>query len=186
MIKKIAGEIWKPLQFKGYKSMRNHYALSSKGRAASYKDDIYADGKLLEGSLTSGYRTLNLHLGDGSKTLYIHREVARLFNQKKSPSEKLVIHINHDKSDNRSKNLKWANQKEAMVHQQKSPARKAYKESQRNKSKGLKLNASKVKTIKSTLAKPKRRITNKQLAEKYGVSEMTIYRIQSGESWGHV
>lgn len=186
MIKKIAGEIWKPLQFKGYQSMRNHYALSSKGRAASYKEDIFTDGKLLEGSLTSGYRTLNLHLGDSSKTMYIHREIARLFNKKKSALDKFAIHINHDKRDNRSKNLKWVNQKEAMVHQQKSPARKAYKELQRNKSKGLKLNATKVRSIKSTLGNPRRRITNKQLADKYGVSEMTIYRIQSGESWGHV
>ncbi|NDC77724.1 MAG: hypothetical protein EBZ67_07625, partial [Chitinophagia bacterium] len=37
-----------------------------------------------------------------------------------------------------------------------------------------------------TLADPRRRLTYRQLAEKYGVSEMTLYRIRSGENWGRV
>jgi DNA-binding Xre family transcriptional regulator len=36
------------------------------------------------------------------------------------------------------------------------------------------------------LSDPKRKLTFKQLAEKYGVSEMTLYRIKSGENWGKV
>jgi transcriptional regulator with XRE-family HTH domain len=36
------------------------------------------------------------------------------------------------------------------------------------------------------LANPKRKLTYKQLAEKYGVSEMAITRIKRGENWGHV
>ena len=72
------------------------------GRAASYTDDINEDGKLLNGSLTSGYRTLNLHVEDGNGTIYIHREVAKLFCPKKSPKHKYVIHINHNKGDNNS------------------------------------------------------------------------------------
>ena len=62
MIKKNNGEIWKQLQFKGWKQLRKKYAISSHGRAASYYKDILTDGKLLEGSLTSGYKTLNLHI----------------------------------------------------------------------------------------------------------------------------
>lgn len=61
MIKKIPGEVWKPLTFSGSKELRNQYALSSQGRIASYREDIFKDGKLLNGSLTTGYRTLNLH-----------------------------------------------------------------------------------------------------------------------------
>ena len=79
MIKKIPGEIWKPLQFPGWKQLRNKYALSSSGRIASYKEKILEDGKLLSGSLTTGYRTLNLHRPGNKGTLYIHREIARLF-----------------------------------------------------------------------------------------------------------
>ena len=33
---------------------------------------------------------------------------------------------------------------------------------------------------------PKRKLTHKQLAEKFGVSEMQLHRIKSGENWGHI
>ena len=82
MIKKNNGEIWKQLQFKGWKQLRKKYAISSHGRAASYYEDILTDGKLLEGSLTSGYKTLNLHIDKNNGTIYFHREVARLLIKK--------------------------------------------------------------------------------------------------------
>lgn len=186
MIKKLKSEEWKPLVFKGHKQLRNLYALSSLGKAASFKEDVYEDGKILKGSLTSGYPTLNIHVGTTNRTLFIHREVAKLFSQKSSPKEKFVIHENHDKTDNRIKNLKWATQKEVIEHQQKSPQKIAYKAEQQSRTKGLKLNATQVKSIKKTLENPRRRMTHKMLAEKYDVSEMTIYRIKSGESWSRV
>ena len=113
MINKIAGEVWKQIQFAGYKNLRKKYAVSNHGRAASYGEDILSDGKLLSGSLTSGYRTLNLHVEDGNGTIYIHREVAKLFCTKKSPKYKFVIHLNHLKTDNSFKNLRWATTQEA-------------------------------------------------------------------------
>jgi hypothetical protein len=186
MIKKINGEIWKPLQFTGWKKMRKKYAISSHGRAASYDTNIHADGKLLEGSLTSGYKTLNLHINGSNGTIYFHREVAKIFNKKKSVRDKFVIHLNHNKKDNHTKNLKWASQKEVSIHQQKSPQKIAYKKIQNSRTQGLKLSANQVKAIKATLANPRRKLTYKQIAEKYKVSEMTIYRIRSGENWSRV
>jgi DNA-binding Xre family transcriptional regulator len=50
----------------------------------------------------------------------------------------------------------------------------------------LKLNAGQVKSIKKILGDPKRKHTYRQLAEKFGVSEMTLYRIKSGENWGRI
>jgi arginyl-tRNA synthetase len=186
MIKKINGETWKPLRFTGWKLMRNNYAISSYGRAASYKEDIFEDGKLLEGSLTSGYKTLNLHIPDNNGTLYFHREVAKSFIKRNSPKEKVVIHINHDKTDNNIKNLKWVSQKEAIEHQQKSPDKLAYKKVQGARTKGLKLHATQVKSIKKILESPGRKLTHQQIAEKFGVTSMTIYRIKSGQSWGKI
>ena len=61
MVKKLAGESWKPLSFSGWRQLRNRYAVSGVGRIASFKQDVVKDGKLLRGSLTTGYRTLNLH-----------------------------------------------------------------------------------------------------------------------------
>lgn len=186
MIKKITGEAWKQLKFSGWNQLRNKYALSSLGRIASYKKDVLEDGKLLNGSFTTGYRTLNLHRPDSKGTLYIHREIAKLFLSKASPKHRYVIHINHNKLDNQTRNLKWATLEEMIKHQQKSPAKIAYKKVQANRTVGLKLKATQVKKIKDTLKDPKRRVTIKRLAEQYGISEMTIYRIKSGENWGRV
>jgi hypothetical protein len=186
MIKKLAGETWKPLAFKGSKDLRNRYAVSSSGRIASFKDDVLEDGKLLNGSLTTGYRTLNLHRPGHKGTLYIHRELAKLFLQKPSPKYRFVIHKNHNKLDNSVKNLKWATLEEMIEHQQGSPAKIAYKKKQANREVGLKLTASQVKKIKDQLNNKNRRLTIKQLADKYDVSEMTMYRIKSGENWGRV
>jgi hypothetical protein len=186
MIKKLPGEIWKPLIFRGSKELRNKYAVSSLGRIASFKDNILEDGKLLNGSLTTGYRTLNLHRPGHKGTLYIHRELAKLFLKRPSPRHKYVIHINHNKLDNSVRNLKWATVEEMIEHQQGSPAKIAYKKKQATREIGLKLTASKVKKIKELLSNKNRRLTIKQLADKYEVSEMTMYRIKSGENWARV
>jgi hypothetical protein len=186
MIKKLAGEVWKPLNFSGWRQLRNRYAVSNHGRIASYKKDVLGDGKLLSGSLTTGYRTLNLHRPNNKGTLYIHREMGKIFLSKPSPAHKYVIHRNHNKLDNSLKNLKWATLEQMITHQQGSPAKIAYKEKQANRTEGLKLTASQVKKIKGILNNKKRNITIKKLAENYGVSEMTMYRIKSGENWGRI
>ena len=186
MIKKLAGEVWKPLTFSGWKHLRNRYAVSSLGRITSYKQDILKEGKVLSGSLTTGYRTLNLHRPNNKGTLYIHREMAKIFLEKNSPGHKYVIHRNHNKLDNNIKNLRWATLEQMISHQQGSPAKIAYKEKQANKTEGLKLTATQVRKIKSILTSKNRNITIKQLAKNYGVSEMTMYRIKSGENWGRI
>lgn len=186
MIKKIAGETWKQLLFSGWRQLRNRYAVSSAGRIASYKKDVLNDGKILSGSLTTGYRTLNLHRPDNKGTLYLHREMAKLFFPKPAATHKYVIHRNHNKLDNNIKNLRWATLKQMITHQQGSPAKIAYKEKQANKTEGLKLTATQVKKIKTILNNKNRKITIRQLAKNYDVSEMTMYRIKSGENWGRI
>jgi len=186
MIEKLAGETWKPLIFPGWKELRNRYALSDAGRIASYKKDILGDGKLLSGSLTTGYRTLNLHHKGRKSTLYIHSEIMKIFRKKKSPKHKYVIHLNHNKLDNRIKNLRRATFEQMIHHQQKSPARIAYKEKQASRMAGLKLTAAQVKNIKKVLKDKNRDITIRKIAQKYAVSEMTIYRIKSGENWARI
>jgi hypothetical protein len=186
MIKKLSGESWKTLTFSGWKQLRNRYAVSSLGRIASFKHNLLEDGKLLNGSLTTGYRTLNLHRAEEKGTLYIHREMAKLFLKKPSRHFNYVIHRNHNKLDNNIRNLQWANLEDMISHQQESPAKKAYKEKQAKKAEGLKLTATQVKKIKSILNNKNRTTTIRKLAEDYGVSEMTMYRIKSGENWARI
>jgi len=171
--------------FSGWKQLRYRYAVSNRGRIASFADNIL-DGKLLEGSLTTGYKTLNLHRPGNKGTLYIHREMAKIFLKKPSPKHSYVIHLNHNKLDNDIKNLRWSTLEQMIKHQQLSPAKIAYKKVQANRTMGLKLNMAQVKKIKEMLKDPNRVMTIKRLAKKFGVSEMTIYRIQSGENWGRI
>jgi predicted DNA binding protein len=145
-----------------------------------------ADGKLLNGSLTTGYRTLNLHRTVPGGTLYLHRQIAKLFLKKASPKQRFVIHKNHNKLDNAVKNLEWVTLEKMIRHQQDSPAKLAYKKQQANREVGLKLTATQVRRIKQQLHNTNRRVTIRQMADKYGVTEMTIYRIKSGENWGHI
>ena len=60
MIKKLTGEVWKPLVFSGSKLLRNRYAVSSLGRIASYKEE-HVMWQIKEGILNSG-GNLALHL----------------------------------------------------------------------------------------------------------------------------
>jgi uncharacterized protein YerC len=52
--------------------------------------------------------------------------------------------------------------------------------------KGLKLTIGQVRQIKKILQNPNRKLTYKQIAGKYGISEMAITRMKRGENWGHV
>ncbi len=186
MIRSLSGESWKQLSFPGWKKQRNRYAVSSRGRLASFKTNLPEDGKLLSGSVTKGYRTLNLHRPGEKGTLYLHREIAKLFLKKPSRNQHYVIHLNHQKQDNRIQNLRWATAEEMTLHQQKSPGRVAYRKIQATRTIGMKLTATQVKQIKKIIGNPKRTLSMKKLAARYGVSEMTLYRIKSGENWGRI
>ncbi|WP_343700572.1 NUMOD4 domain-containing protein [Chitinophaga sp.] len=183
-IKNLKNEVWKDLQIKNKSALRKKYAVSNMGRVISYHESI-EDGKLLNGSTVEGYTVLNIKPADTYQSLYLHREVARLFIPKTSRSQKYVIHLDFDKKNNKATNLRWATKEEMEKHQQKSPAKIAYKELQRHRQKGLKLNVGKVKSIKRLLNKPGKK-TMKQIAEQFSISEMQLYRIKSGENWSHV
>ncbi len=183
-VKNLKNEVWKDLQIKNKSALRKKYAVSNMGRVISYHESI-EDGKLLNGSTVEGYTVLNIKPADTYQSLYLHREVARLFSPKTSRAQKYVIHLDFNKKNNKVNNLRWATKEEMEKHQQNSPAKLAYKEQQRHRLKGLKLNVTKVKSIKRLLDKPGKK-TMKQIAEQFSISEMQLYRIKSGENWSHV
>jgi DNA-binding Xre family transcriptional regulator len=49
-----------------------------------------------------------------------------------------------------------------------------------------KLTEAKVKILKRKLLDPNRKTRIKMLARQFGVSEMQLHRIRTGENWGHV
>lgn len=115
----------------------------------------------------------------------VHRLVATYFLPKPKADQTVVAHIDHNKLNNRSNNLKWMTAEENYAHQQKSPLVIAEKDerSRLHRSGNTKLTEVRVMYIKKLLKEGK---TLKQLAKQFKVSDMQIHRIKSGENWGNV
>ncbi|MFM9026986.1 MAG: hypothetical protein ACKOQ6_03215, partial [Bacteroidota bacterium] len=68
--------------------------------------------------------------------------------------------------------------------QQSSPAVVRYR--RQTLKKGPKLTVDQVRRIKRLVAAPGRNFLLKDIARQFGISEMQLYRIKSGENWSHV
>jgi hypothetical protein len=181
MLKPRPKEHWKEILF-NVKPRRNRYAVSSHGRVASFRHEFML-GSLLRGTLNNGYLSLKIKPGGRDLQLMIHRLVANAFLQKKSSRQDFVIHLNFDKTDNRSGNLRWASRQDVEKHQRKNP--RVVRSRRARKTVGHKLDIGKVKSIKRRIRRPDG-MTMKTLARRYGISLMQLYRIKRGENWGHV
>ncbi len=178
-------EIWKPVtHLKGKTSKK--YAVSNKAQLASYDKDI-KERYILKQHLNGGFPMVTIHTVDKTTALFAHHAVAHNFVRKPSPKHKYVLHLDHNKANNTPSNLKWATRAEQIEHSKKSPyvlAAAAHKVYTGATSK--KLNEKKVIALKNEIWNPKRKLTFKQLAAKYGIAEMNLYRIKNGELWFHV
>ena len=114
-----------------------------------------------------------------STSRYVHKLVAQHFLAKESEEQIYVIHLDYDKLNNKVNNLKWATKRQKELHQFSNPNWK-------NVEKGgnFKLTEGKVKIIKRQLKNNRTRL--KMIAKRFGVSDMQIHRIKTGENWGHV
>lgn len=125
-------------------------------------------------------RTINKHF-------LIHRLVATYFLPRPAPEATVVAHLDFNKLNNKVDNLKWMTPDENYEHQQKSPfviaEKRDRKVTKRTKDKGMKLTSTQVMHIKLLL---KKGVPVKQLVKTFKVSSMQIWRIKSGENWGHI
>lgn len=182
MIRKDPNEEWKDLQLEEGLFTKKRNRISNKGRVISIEEDGVTT-KLLKLTPTNGYQTLNSYQKKNGKksARYIHKLVAQHFLEKKE-DEVFVIHLNYDKLDNRVENLKWATKREKELHQFSGPAHINRKPRLNN----AKLTEARVRLIKRKINDPNRKTRMKMIAKQFGVSEMQLYRIKSGENWGHV
>ncbi len=152
------------------------YAVTNHGRVISFIDKPI-NGHFLKTNLISNYPGISIRPGGAEKSYTVHRLVAQQFLKQPSKAHKFVIHLNFKKSDNHYKNLKWATIEQQFAHFKKSPLY--------NKRGGnFRLNEEKVRWIKQHLVRGK--LSLKILAKKFGVSDMQIHRIKTGENWSHV
>jgi hypothetical protein len=168
------------------------YAISNFGRLLSFTEKM-EDGVILKGGKVEGYRIFGYRVKINDKWVgrqkYVFRLVAENFLSKTSEDQKYVIHLDHNKENDHVDNLRWANQSEVTEHSKTSPrvAEGRIKTVEANlKSKTYKLTATKVKFIKKLLFEPNRKTRLKIIAKRFGVSEMQLHRIKTGENWGHV
>lgn len=178
-------EIWKQIPLpKG--STQKNYAVSNHGHLASFDKDIN-ERYVLKTHDHEGYSVSTIKVGEKSKALFPHQLIGLTFLKKSSPKQKFVIHLDYDKKNNHISNLKWATPKELSEHSKKSPyVLEAIKRRVYTGSHAKKLDEKKVIQLKKEIWNPKRKATMKQLAEKFGIAEMNLYRIKSGELWYHV
>ncbi len=189
MFKQLKNETWKPFAIKGANKLTKKYMVSNLGRVATYTKTLEGDGALVK-QTGEDVAKVTIRVKDASLRYMVHRMVAEAFVKPDNKTQKSVIHINHNKKDNKAANLKWANPREVTVHNYNSTSMQGAFEKMAQRyidaKKGKKLKLAEVIQIKKLLANPKRKLTYPQIAEKFGVSERAISRIKSGENWGLV
>lgn len=190
MVRFFATEKFKEITVEDPLQLR--YAVSNYGRLISFKE-IMEEGRLIKGSVTDGYRLFRYKIRVGDKVKnkhqFISKLVAGLFLEKISDEQVYVLHLDRNRANDFVGNLKWATKEEMLEHQRNSPfvkeARAKVLEEKKFKN-GHKLTLTQVKFLKKELLNPNRKTRLKILAKKFGVSEMQLQRIRTGENWGHI
>jgi hypothetical protein len=177
-------EIWKPILIEG-KKPNVPYVISNHGRFG-----VKVNGKVEVRSFkpTAGIYRFNTRQDGRNKAIFLYKEVAKAFLRKPSSKHNFIVHKDHNYLNDHVDNLKWATREEHRRHTTNSPRsvlarqRKAITESRHSKV----LDEKKVTSLKKMIWDPERKLSYKELAKKFGVSEMQIYRIKTGEFWYHI
>lgn len=160
----------------------DEYLISNYGRVKRKK--VYEEEwKLSKTSLVSGYVSFWVKKKGKLRTSssYAHRAVAELFLDKRE-DQKFVIHLDFDKINNVASNLRWVNRAELNEHNKLNPVHKK----RLGKRTYSKLTEGRVRLIKRKINDPNRKTRMRLIAKQFGISEMQLYRIKSGENWGSV
>jgi hypothetical protein len=142
------------------------YKVSNLGRVIGPK------GRILCNRInTNGYLRINAITENGTKDIYIHRLVCVAFNGDPPFADAQVDHINKNRADNRSKNLRWVTASENRRHR-KFPSGENHVHA--------KLSQVQVNEIKSTAWS---RGSDGRLAAKFGVSREQVRDIRLNKCW---
>lgn len=183
MLTQLPGERWKVLVKENWQPNEKYY-ISTLGRVFSEKHSTL---KLpFKISVINGYEAFSaINKNKRTNLVYVHRSVATLFLE--NPDNKpFVIHKDFDKVNNHLDNLAWATRAEVVAHNSANPRVIAGKEKRKKNKPYSKLSVGKVKMIKRKIFDPNRKTRMRIIAKQFGISEMQLYRIKSGENWSEV
>jgi hypothetical protein len=178
-------EVWKPVSLP-VKRHTVQYLISNQGRLAVKNPDGSLEVRKFKP--TGGIYRYNIRLKGKSSSIFLTKEVAKAFVKKPSSKHTFIIHKDHDYLNDRAENLRWATREEHREHTTMSPRsvearnRKAIIRSSHSRV----LNEKSAVALKKMIWDPERKLSYSQLAQKFGVSEMQIYRIKNGLFWYHV
>lgn len=179
MIRNYPGEVWKEMKLDEKVLVTKKFQISNLGRVSSWNGEKFV---LVNTPLTNGYPMLSFKQKVNNKSTgrYLHKLVAQHFLEQGDGVH--VIHLNYDKLDNRAENLRWATKEEKEKHQFANPIyiNRVYQKST------AKLTETRVRLIKRKIFDPNRKTRMKMIAKQFGISEMQLYRIKSGENWSDV
>ncbi|GGH73848.1 HNH endonuclease [Phaeocystidibacter marisrubri] len=180
-------EKWVELSFPSNQSPNKSYAVSNHGRVRVFDVDI-KQGRILRGGIIGGYPSLKIRIDRKDKTFYIHKLVGEYFVDGQSEERSKLIHLDFDKKNNHVSNLRWVTKAEALNHHKENPAVIAAKKIQAQyvPEVGHKLTTTDVMRIKKKIWDPNRKTRLRLIAKQFGISEMQLYRIKSGENWSHI
>lgn len=183
MIRNYPNELWKEIELDDRFKKVDKFIISNYGRIIKETED----GKqiLLDQKYINGYEVFYVKLSNEKskrRAVYLHKLMAQTFLEE-SEEHRFVIHKDYDKKNNHLDNLQWATKREKEVHQFKNPL---YKTREKFIPPNAKLNAGRVKLIKRKLFDPNRKTRLKMIAKQFGISEMQLQRIKTGENWGEV
>lgn len=180
MIRNFYNENWKLITFDDKISEQMKFKISNYGRLI--KIDHGEEVLIEKQYLVNGYCTIPVIKKDGKRTArYIHKLVAE-HHLEKPEDAKYVLHLDYSKTNNTVENLKWATKREKEIHQFSNP----HYLTRKKVIPTSKLTETQVIRLKKRLFDPKRRTRLKILARQFGVSEMQLHRIKTGENWGHI
>ena len=162
-----------------------HYEVSDLGSVRSLDRTINGSmGRLvnIHGKTLSkqkhpcGYRTVNLSVGGVLKTRLIHHLVLEAFCCSR-PTGMECRHLDGDKTNNAFDNLRWGTSKENLEDCVRHGNFFVGEKTSR-----AKLNRESVRAIRFLIKNTN--ITQKKIAQAYGVFITTIYNIKSRKTWG--
>jgi hypothetical protein len=177
----LPGEVWLPVV-----GFENYYAVSSEGRVkrtgvapTATKPGPTYPGKVLRGGMDSdGYPTITLRGGVGeSRFSTIHRLVTAAFFGPRPPGHE-VNHIDGTKTNNAARNLEYVTHRANRLH-----ATRVLGGGTGSRNGNARLSEADIPVIRRRLADGE---TQSTIATDYGVSQMAIWAISSGKTWGQV
>lgn len=190
MLSILVGEKFKELTLEG--NQKSRYAISNYGRLIRFTEN-FEDGHLLKGSETNGYKVFRYKSVENGKTKnyskMFSRMVAENFLPEPLAEQTYLLHKDYKKDNCQATNLFWATKEEFTNHFMNSPLYEEGKiksQNTRKKMDGNKLTSTQVIRIKKMINDPNRKTRLKIIAKQFGISEMQLYRIKSGENWGHI